>query len=110
MKRLGMKTRWILIAAAILLIGAGAAAALLLANHRDVTTSSSAAYEAYKEALANEYRFYFQEARVGYARALELDPNCAMAILGLARQSGEEQAQALVRRAAREQSRLTERE
>lgn len=105
-----MKTRWILIGASILLVGAGAAAALLLANHRDVTTGSSAAYQAYNEAVANEYRFYYKEARVGYARALELDPNFAMAILGLARQSGDDQARALVRRASREESRVTERE
>ena len=106
-----MKTRWILVAASILLIGAGAAAALLLANHRDVTTSSSAAYEAYKEGVANENRFYFKEARVAFARALELDPNFAMAILGLARQAGDsEKAKALIRRASREEGRLTERE
>ena len=106
-----MRKRWILIGTAILIVGgAGAAAALLLAGHRDVTTSSSAAYDAYKEAVANEYRFYFKEARVGFAKALELDPNFAMAMLGLARQTGDEQGKALVRRAAREEGRLTERE
>lgn len=106
-----MKTRWILVSASILLVGAGVAAALLLANQRDVTTSSSAAYDAYKEAVANENRFYFKEARVGFAKALELDPNFAMAILGLARQSSDpEQAKALLRRASREEGRLSERE
>jgi len=106
-----MKTRWILIGASILLIGAGAAAALLLTGRREVTTSSSAAYEAYKEAVANENRYYYKEARVGFAKALELDPNFAMAILGVARQSGDpEQAKALLRRASREEGRLSERE
>ena len=47
----------------------------------------------------------------GFAKALELDPTFAMAMLGLARQSSDqEQAVALVKRAAREESRLTERE
>ena len=107
-----MRSRWMLWAAGlVLLLGAGVAAALLLTNRREVTTSSSAAYEAYKEAVANEYRFYYKEARVGFAKALELDPTFAMAMLGLARQSGEqEQAKALIRRASREEGRLTERE
>jgi len=100
---------WVL--GVLLLAGAGAATAFYLANRRDVTTSSKAAYEAYREALANEACFYMKEARVGYARALELDPNFAMAMLGLARQSGDpEQGLALVRRAAREEDRLSERE
>ncbi len=100
---------WVL--AILLLAGAGAATAFYLANRRDVTTSSRAAYEAYREAVANEECFYFKEARVGYARALELDPNFAMAMLGLARQSGDrDQALALVRRAAREEDRLNARE
>jgi tetratricopeptide (TPR) repeat protein len=112
MKGLGMKTRPILwILAGGLLLAAGGATALLLANRRPVTTSSSAAYEAYQEATANEARFYFKEARLGFARALELDPNFAMAMLGLSRQSTDpEQGLALVRRAAKERGRLTEHE
>ena len=59
----------------------------------------------------NESRFYYKESRVGFAKALELDPTFAMAMLGLARRSSDhEQAVALVKRAAREKSRLTERE
>jgi tetratricopeptide (TPR) repeat protein len=112
MKRLGMKRRALLIVAgAVLLLAAGGAAALYLTSRRDVTTTSSAAYEAYKDGIANENRFYFKEARVSYARALELDPNFAMAMLGLARQAtDDEQRLAFVRRATREESRLTERE
>ncbi len=99
------------VVAIVLLAGAGAATAFYLTNRRDVTTSSRAAYEAYREAVANEECFYFKEARVGYARALELDPNFAMAMLGLARQSGDpDQGLALVRRAAREEGRLNSRE
>jgi tetratricopeptide (TPR) repeat protein len=106
-----MKSRWMLwVAGAVLLLGAGVAAALLLTSRRDITTSSSAAREIYKEAVANEARFYFKEARIGFAKALELDPNFAMAMLGLARQSGMEQGKALVKRAAREEPRLTEHE
>jgi tetratricopeptide (TPR) repeat protein len=76
-----------------------------------VTTTSSAAFDAYKDGVENEKRFYFKEARVAFARALELDPNFAMAMLGLSRQAkDEEQRLALLRRAAREESRLTERE
>ena len=76
-----------------------------------MTTTSEAAYEAYKEASLNESRFYFKEARVGFAKALELDPTFAMAMLGLARRSSDhEQAVTLIKRAAREKARLTERE
>ncbi|MDQ2965240.1 MAG: tetratricopeptide repeat protein, partial [Chloroflexota bacterium] len=100
---------WVL--GVVLLLGAGAAAALFFSARRDVTTSSGAAYQAYREATVNESRFYGKEARIGYARALELDPHFAMAMLGLARQGkDEEQAVVLVKRAARESGRLTERE
>ena len=107
-----MKKRWILwVSGGVLLLGAGVAAALFMANRRDVTTTSEAAYQAYREAIANENRFYIKEARVGFARALELDPNFAMAMLGLSRQAkDEDQAKALIKRAAREEGRLTERE
>ncbi|MEP6994693.1 MAG: tetratricopeptide repeat protein [Acidobacteriota bacterium] len=107
-----MRSRWMLWAAGLgFLLLAGAATAVFLTNRREVTTSSSAAYKLYKEAVENDNRFYFKEARVGYAKALQLDPHFAMAILGLARQSGDmEQASALIRRAAREEPRLTERE
>jgi tetratricopeptide (TPR) repeat protein len=112
MKELGMKKRRILwILGMVLLAGAGGAAALFLSNRRDVTTTSRAAYEAYREATLNESRFYFKEARVGFAKALELDPTFAMAMLGLARQSSDrDQHVTLIKRAARERSRLTERE
>jgi tetratricopeptide (TPR) repeat protein len=112
MKGLAMKRRALLIVVgAVLLLAAGGAAALYLNSRRDVTTTSSAAYEAYKDGVANENRFYFKEARVSYARALELDPNFAMALLGMARQATDEaQRLAFLRRAAREESRLTERE
>lgn len=95
---------------ALLLVAAGAAA-LFYANHRDVTTSSAQAARAYREALDNERCFYIKEARLGYARALELDPAFAEAMLGLSRViSDDDQAGALVRRAVREKGRLSERE
>src|SRR3954451_6833281 len=112
MKGLAMKRRaFLIVAAAVLLLAAGGAAALFLTNRRDVTTTSSAAYDAYREGLDNEKRFYFKEARVAFARALELDPNFAMAMLGLSHQAkDEDQRLALLKRAAREDSRLTDRE
>src|SRR5215468_11179618 len=107
-----MKRRWLLVVLGVLVVaGAGVGAALLLSSRRDVTVSSEAAYQAYQEALANERRFYKKEARLGYAHALELDPHFAMAMLGLSRVSGDDdQRMALIKRAAREESRLTERE
>ncbi len=94
----------------LLLLAAGGVAALYLSNRRDVTTSSAAAYRAYQQGVENEHRFYLKEARVAFARALELDPEFAMAMLGLARLSDREQAEGLVKRAERQRSRLTERE
>jgi tetratricopeptide (TPR) repeat protein len=89
---------------------AGVAAALLLTRERTVTTSSDAAYSAYREAVENERRFYMKEARLGFAKALELDPDFAMAMAGLARFVEKEQALSLLRRANRFRSRLNERE
>jgi tetratricopeptide (TPR) repeat protein len=94
----------------LLILVAGVAAALLLSNRRDVTTSSDEAYKVYREATENERRFYFKEARLGFARALELDPDFAMAMLGMARMSEKEQAISLVRRAEKLKGRLTDRE
>src|SRR6185503_8964232 len=93
-----------------LILVAGVAAALLLTNRREVTTSSDEAYRVYREATENERRFYFKEARVGYARALELDPDFAMAMLGLARMSEKDQAISLVHRAEKLKGKVTDRE
>ena len=98
-----------LVAFAFLLV-AGGLAALYLTNRREVTTTSAKAYEAYEEGVANERRFYMKEAQVAYAKALELDPNFAMAMLRLAGHSNREQAVSLIDRAARLRGRLTERE
>jgi tetratricopeptide (TPR) repeat protein len=97
-------------AGGLLLLLVGAAAALYFGNRRDVTTSSEAAYRAYREATQNERRYYFREAREGYAKALEIDPQFAEAMLGLARMTEGEQGLTLVRRAAKQRDRLTERE
>jgi tetratricopeptide (TPR) repeat protein len=104
------KRRAIPLFAFLLLAAVGVAAALLLSNRRPVTTSSDQAYRIWREALENERRFYFKEARAGYAKALELDPDFAAAMLGLARQSQKEQALSLLHRAERLKSRLSERE
>jgi tetratricopeptide (TPR) repeat protein len=104
------KRRAVFLFGLILVAAAGVAAALYLSNRREVTTSSDEAYRVYREATENERRFYSKEARVGYARALELDPDFAMAMLGLARMSEREQGRSLVRRAERLKSRLTDRE
>ena len=91
----------------LLLVGAAGFAAVYARTHREVTTSSEKAYRAWQEAIENERRFYFKEARVGFARALELDPQFAMAMIGLARNSEPDQQILLVKRAARERDRLT---
>ncbi|HTO88867.1 MAG TPA: tetratricopeptide repeat protein [Thermoanaerobaculia bacterium] len=94
----------------VLLIAVGAAAALYFGSRREVTTSSEPAYRAYREALENERRFYYKEARDGFAKALELDPQFAEAMLGLSRMTRGDQGLALVRRAAKLRDHLTERE
>ena len=67
--------RPVVILSLLCLLAAAGAAALLLANsRRDVTTSSAAAYQAYQRGFENENRFYKKEARVDYARAIQLDP------------------------------------
>ena len=96
--------------AGLLLVLAGVAAALYFSGRREVTTSSEQAYRLYREAVENERRFYFREAREGFARALELDPQFAEAMLGLARQTQGDQGMALVKRAEKEKPHLTERE
>ena len=72
-------------AVVLLLIAAAGAAAVYSRGNRDITTSSQEAYQAWRDGLENERRFYFKEARVGFARALQLDPQFAMAMIGLAR-------------------------
>ncbi|MEO8349909.1 MAG: hypothetical protein ABI610_13460, partial [Acidobacteriota bacterium] len=83
----------------LLVAAAGVAAALYLTNRQGISTTSDPALQTYREAIENERRFYFKEARLGFARALELDPDFALAMLGLARLSEKEQALSLVRRA-----------
>jgi tetratricopeptide (TPR) repeat protein len=104
------KRHWLFVViGCLLLLGAGVSAALFMSHRRDVTTTSKAAYEAYREGLANEHRMYKKEARAAYAKALELDPTFAMAMLAIAQETkDEEQRTALLKRAAREKDRLTE--
>src|SRR5262249_14372435 len=68
------------------------------------------AYRMYKEALENERRYYHQEAKDGYAKALALDPQFVEAMLGLARLTDGDQRTALIKRAAKDKARVTERE
>src|SRR5262252_5915994 len=102
--------RSISVVSVLFLLAAAGAAALYLTNRREVTTSSAAAYHAFLRGFQNEQRFYKKEARVDYARAIELDPEFAEAILGLARQADRDQAISLVERAWTLRDRLTERE
>jgi Flp pilus assembly protein TadD len=101
---------WKVAGIVLLLAAAAGVAAVYTRSNRDVTTSSEEAYQAWREAVANERRFYFKEARVGFARALQLDPQFAMAMIGLARNSEKEQGIALTNRANRERGRLTDHE
>jgi tetratricopeptide (TPR) repeat protein len=100
----------LLVIASLAAVAAVAAAALYLGSRRDLTTSSGAAYKAYREGFENEQRFYFKEAKIAYAKALEADPEFAMAMLGLARLSDRDQARSLVARARQLRPRLNERE
>ena len=104
------KRHWLfVVVGCLLLLGAGASAALFMSHKRDVTTSSKAAYEAYREGVANDQRMYKKEARLAYAKALELDPTFAMAMVALSRETkDDEQRTTLLKRAAREKDRLTE--
>ncbi|HEY6928717.1 MAG TPA: hypothetical protein VJA66_03480, partial [Thermoanaerobaculia bacterium] len=105
-----MKIRRSISVASVLLLLAAAGVAAIYLTRREVTTSSAAAYHAFLRGFQNEQRFYKKEARVDYARAIELDPEFAEAILGLARQADREQALSLVERAWTLRDRLTERE
>lgn len=102
--------RAISVVSVMFLLAAGGLAALYFRGRREVTTPSAAAYEAYREGIENEHRFYFKEARVHFARALELDPYFAMALLGLARTAEHDQALSLIERARRRRDRLNENE
>jgi tetratricopeptide (TPR) repeat protein len=102
--------RSISIVGLLCLLAAAGAAALLMVNRREVTTSSAPAYQAFLRGWENEQRWYKKEARVDYARAIELDPEFAEAILGLSRLADRDQALSLVERAWTLRDRLTERE
>ena len=104
------KRRAIPLFGVLLLAAAGVALALYLTNKRDVTTSSDEAYRVYREAVENERRFYVKEAQAGFAKALELDPEFAMAMAGLARYAERDRSLALLKQADRLRSRLSERE
>ena len=111
MERMSARSRRaIAVAAVLLLLVAAGLMALYLGNRREVTTTSAAAYEAYREGIEDDRRFYKKEAQADYARALSLDPNFAMAMLRLAGVSNQEQARSLIERAARLRGRLTDRE
>ena len=105
-----MKSRRVVLLLGLALLAAAAVGTALYWNgRRPVTTSSRAAYDAYREAVENEARFYLKDARVGFARALALDPDFAMAMLGLARTGGDrDQALSQLDRAARLKPRLNE--
>ena len=110
MGQMSISRRGVAVSAVVFLLVAGALAALYLRRNREVTTSSEAAYEAYRQGIQNDRRFYRKEAQADYARALSLDPNFAMAMLRLARISNHDQAKSLIERARRLRGRLTERE
>jgi serine/threonine protein kinase/tetratricopeptide (TPR) repeat protein len=73
-------------------------------------TDNLAAYDAYLKGTEAKNNFYYPEAKEAFERALALDPNFAMAMLGLAAVSEWDQAVALVNRATAQRDRLTDRE
>src|SRR5215467_4325595 len=100
MDRMRLSRRaYALVAAGVLLVAGAVAALYLTTGRREVTTSSAAAYQAYREGVENDRRFYRKEARALYAQALSLDPNFVMAMLRLASLSNRDQAMSLVERA-----------
>lgn len=102
--------RAVAVVTVLFLLVAGGLAALYLSNRKEVTTTSAAAYELYREGVANHRRFYLKEAQVAFAKALALDPNFAMAMLRLAALSNKDQAVSLIERAARLRGRLNDHE
>jgi TolB-like protein/Tfp pilus assembly protein PilF/predicted Ser/Thr protein kinase len=76
----------------------------------DRPTQNLDAYDAFLKGQEASRRFYFKEARAAYERALSLDPDFALAMLGLARVSNRDEARSLVERARRLRSRLNDRE
>ncbi len=80
---------------AVATIAVVAAAALRLTNEqRPWTTSSEAALEEFEQGLTAEKKVYWNEAREHFARAVELDPDFAIARMKLLQLStkGEERA------------------
>jgi tetratricopeptide (TPR) repeat protein len=109
---MGIKSRRAVagVAVTFLLVAGGVTALYVTSNRREVTTSSAAAYEAYKEGVEYNRRYYKKEARVAFARALSLDPNFAIAMIRLADLSNPEQSKSLIERARRLRNRVNERE
>lgn len=70
---------WIGLALVAVVVAALASTRAFVGETRDVTTSSDEAYAAYEEGEAALGRFRMTEADAALARAVELDPNFAMA-------------------------------
>ena len=81
-------------------------------NVADVTTSSMEAYRYYLEGLENSRKFYFDEARTAFQKAVELDPEFAMAHYEFSLSSGLdfETREAAMKQALALSSKTTEKE
>jgi serine/threonine protein kinase/Tfp pilus assembly protein PilF len=81
-------------------------------NVAEFTTSSMEAYRFYLEGLENERKYYFDEARRAFEKAVELDPDFAMAHYELAVLYGvdQETREAAIKRAFELLSSVTEKE
>ena len=62
----------------------GASAIYALMDHKEVTTSSDEAYKAYQRAQDYENKLYSVEAMMEYEKAVQSDPQFAMALAKLA--------------------------
>jgi tetratricopeptide (TPR) repeat protein len=101
----------ILLAAAAGLVLSGAAVATWWVRRPELTTRSEEARQAFLDAQEDEKRFYWNDARSHVARALQLDPDFAMALLSQAEyergQGKAERAKNLVDLAAKQLDRVT---
>jgi len=76
----------------------------------DVTTSSMEAYRYYLEGKENYRKFYFVDAQIAFRKAVELDPDFAMAHYQVARGASLEERETAIKRAKDLSSKTTEKE
>jgi len=93
---------------------AGVALAAYFSRRSEITTRSEKAREAFLRGEENLRRFYWNDAKLDFAEALENDPNFALALIGLAQLAGRqgelERAKNLIDRAHQLEDQVTQTE